>query len=190
MWRKNTVLLLLLTLTSALLVPNCATLTRKSTQKIPVTSSPTGATVSVNGVQQGVTPLEVKMARKKKGQVIRIESPGYNPMEIRMKHKFSGIPHLLSDVLLGAFIGLWLTMAVGSGGYDAWIEGFKYRWPWVPAAIGSLLLVDLAPGKGYTLTPKELIVTLKKADGAPRVDTMFVDADEFRNIKWIRVRRD
>jgi len=33
-------------------------------------------------------------------------------------------------------------------------------------------------------------VTLTRADGPPRVDTMNIDADDFRNVKWIRVRRD
>ena len=77
----------LLILFSILLAPDCATITRRSKQRIPVTSDPMGATVIVNGVQQGVTPLEIRLARKEKGQVIRIESPGYNPIEIRRKER-------------------------------------------------------------------------------------------------------
>jgi hypothetical protein len=38
--------------------------------------------------------------------------------------------------------------------------------------------------------PKRLEVTLTKVDGTPRVDTMYFDADDFMNIKWIRGRRD
>jgi len=89
MWRRNTGLFLFLALTRILLSPDCATLTRKKTQGIPVTSSPAGATVSVNGLPQGATPLEVRLARKPKGQVIRIESPGYYPVEIRLETKRS-----------------------------------------------------------------------------------------------------
>ena len=59
---------LLLTLTSTLISPNCATLTRRSAQRIPVTSSPIGAAVIVNGVEQGVTPIEIKLARKQKAR--------------------------------------------------------------------------------------------------------------------------
>jgi hypothetical protein len=40
------------------------------------------------------------------------------------------------------------------------------------------------------LKPAELIVTLKKADGSPRVETMLIDADDLQNIKWIRIHRD
>jgi endo-1,4-beta-mannosidase len=59
------------------------------------------------------------------------------------------------------------------------------------AVLGGLFaLTDFGGGKEYTLTPKNLTVTLTKADGVPRVDTMLIDADDLRNIKWIRVRRD
>ncbi len=97
--------IIFLTLTSVLLAPNCATLTRRRTQRIPVTSSPVGATVIVNGQQQGVTPLEIQMVRKKKGQVIRIESPGYNPVEIRPQRKMSVGP-IIGNVLLGLIPGI------------------------------------------------------------------------------------
>ena len=44
--------------------------------------------------------------------------------------------------------------------------------------------------KGYTFKPKQLTVTLTKVDGTPRVDMMYVGAEEFQNVKWIRVHRD
>ena len=49
-------------------------------------------------------------------------------------------------------------------------------------------LIDLAFGKTYNLDSKELTVTLTKADGPPRVNTMLVD--DFQNVTWIRVHRD
>jgi len=33
-------------------------------------------------------------------------------------------------------------------------------------------------------------VTLTKADGPPRVETILVNAEDFQNIKWIRVHRN
>jgi hypothetical protein len=174
---------LLLLFLGVLLTPNCATLTGKRTQRIPVTSSPAGATVIVNGVRQGVTPLEVRLATKEKGQVIRIESPGYNPVEISVKSRIS-VVILLSDVLLGAAGGI-LWVGLGETGDLSFL---KARWPLVLAVAGSLTLLDLSTGKGFILEPRDLTVTLTKADGAPRVDTMLVDAADFRNVKWIRVR--
>src|SRR5512140_2454487 len=105
MRRKNTARLLILPLVSVLLVPGCATLTRKTTQRIPVTSVPAGATVSVNGVEQGVTPLMIWPDRKWKGQVIRIEAPGYNPVEIKLKRNLSEGP-VLGNFFVGAMSGV------------------------------------------------------------------------------------
>jgi len=185
---------LLLTLTSALLAPNCATLTRRSAQRIPVTSSPIGAAVIVNGVEQGVTPIEIKLARKQKGQVIRIESPGYNPFEIRPQRKLSG-ETILGSILLGLVPGMvpalvWLgsSHTKTDPAEENTILSIYFK---SAAVLGGLFaLTDFGGGKGYTQTPKNLTVTLTKADGPPRVDTMLLDAEDFRNIKWIRVRKD
>lgn len=193
MRRKNTALLLILPLMSVLLVPGCATLTRKSTQRIPVTSVPVGATVIVNGVEQGVTPLVIWPDRKWKDQVIRIESPGYNPVEIKLKRSLSEGPIFgnffigaMFGVVPGTIIGLWFL------NIDKWTEAnFTLIWALCAAAFdGAFTAVDIGNGSGYSLSPTDMMVTLTKADGAPRVDTMLIDADDFRNVKWIRVRRD
>jgi len=175
-----------LILFSVLLAPNCATLTRQKTQGIPVTSSPAGATVIVNGIEQGVTPLEVRLARKRKGQLIRIESPGYNSIEIRLMRRVSGLP-FLGNLLLGLIPGA-LPAGAWSMAYDG--EGAGVIWIVSAVVFGQLLMAADSRGAGCELVPKELVVTLTKVDGTPRVDTMRIDADELQNVKWIRVRRD
>jgi len=183
--------LLILFLMSVLLAPNCATLTRSSKQRIPVTSAPAGATVIVNGVEKGVTPIEIRLVRAEKNQVIRIESPGYDSVEIRLKRKMPG------RIILGNFF-LGLIPAVVPAGMwgianndadNAEAVGILIELLGA-AAFGGLLDLADAGGNGYSLEPRELIVTLTKADGAPRVDTVLIDAGDFRNVKWIRVRRD
>jgi hypothetical protein len=187
--QKATCVLLIPTLASVLLTTSCATLTRSRTQRIPVTSSPVGATVIVNGAYQGVTPLELGLDRKQKDQVIRIESPGYTPLEIRTERKLSG-GVLFGNFLLGligAFgpaLGLTLRLDLNDP------EGIIVYVLCAAACCGGLMAKDTRNGKAYALSPRDLTVTLTKADGTPRVDTMFVDADDFQNIKWIRVRRD
>jgi len=186
--------IIFLTLTSVLLAPNCATLTRRRTQRIPVTSSPVGATVIVNGQQQGVTPLEIQLVRKNKGQVIRIESPGYHPVEIRMQRKRSAGP-IIGNFFLGLIPGiggayiyaLATTRCQSESAYDT---EMMLSWLLGAAAFGGLFTLIDSGHKGFELAPKELAVTLAKADGAPRVDTILIDADDFYNIKWIRVHRD
>jgi hypothetical protein len=164
---------------------------RKRTQRIPVTSSPVGATVIVNGQQQGVTPLEIRLVRKKKGQVIRIESPGYNPFEIRLKRKMSGGP-IAGNVLIGLIPGV-VPAVLYKMYYDedpnVMTKTFGI-WMLTAVACGAVLTAIDSSGSGYELNPRDLTVTLSKADGLPRVDTMLIDANDFPNIKWIRVRKN
>jgi len=189
MRRKNAAFLFILTLACVLLVPSCAVLTRTSEQGIPVTSFPAGAAVIVNGIWQGRTPLAIKFTRWEKGHVVRIESPGYNPVEIRLRREVS------ADTILGSFL---LGLVPGIAPALAYL-GSPHTTPseekTIPsiyfgsaAVLGGLFaLMDLGSGQEYTLTPKNLTVTLTKADGTPRVDTVLIDADDLRNVKWIRV---
>ena len=186
MWRKNASLFLSMTLASVLLCPHCATFMEQRTQRIPVTSSPAGATISVNSRPQGVTPLEIGLERKVKDQVIRIEAAGYHPFEIRVKRGISA-GKLIMDVVLGAAAGLAAALLYEGITND---EGYTVLAIGIPAGIVGFPLIDAASGRIYTLNPTELIVTLTKADGPPRVDRIFVDADDLQNIKWIRIRRD
>ena len=180
-----------LILSSILFTPDCATITRRSKQRIPVTSDPVGATVIVNGIQQGVTPLEIRLARKEKAQVIRIESPGYNPIEIRPKRKMSGGP-IAGNVLIGLIPGAVPAVLYNLKHDDEEGDGTRTMLIWVlaAAACGAALTAIDSGGSGYELNPRDLTVTLSKADATLRVDTMVLDPDDFRNIKWIRVHRD
>jgi hypothetical protein len=149
-----------------------------------------GAAVIINGIKKGVTPLMIELDRVLKGEVIRIESPGYNPVEIRPRRRISGdtIP---GNFLLGLVPGI--VPAIGLLGLvDDASEKDKILSTWMLSAValgGLFTLIDIG-GNGYTLTPKNLNVTLTRADGPPRVNTMVIDADDFQNVKWIRVRRD
>lgn len=180
-----------LILSSILLTPDRATITRRSKQRIPVTPDLVGATVIVNGIQQGVTPLEIRLARKKKGQVTRIESPGYNPIEIRLKRKMSAGP-IAGNVLIGLIPGVVPAFAYNMEHDDELNAGTMTILIWVltAAACGAVFTAIDSGGSGYELNPKDLTVMLSKAAGTLRVDTMFLNPDEFRNVKWIRVHRD
>jgi hypothetical protein len=162
MWRKNASLILLISVVSILFAPGCATITRKRTQKIPVTSSPIGATVSVNGQQQGATPLEIRLVRKKKGQVIRIEAPGYNPFEIRTQRKISS-QTIFGNIVLGA------GLAAFSSGMENMGFGERKRVSILDIAgtAALFIIIDASSKKGYEFEPTDLTVTLTKADGPP-----------------------
>jgi len=184
---------LVMTIASILLAQNCAMVTRKGNQRIPVTSSPAGAKVIINGVEQGVTPLEIRLPRKGKRQVIRIESPGYNPFEISVERKFSTVM-LLGDVAMGAAIGLGISFLFTAKDLleldPDESKAEKAFWYGASAAVLALTAIDVGSGRIYSLKPNDLTVRLTKTDGTPRVDTISVDADGFQDVKWIRVRRD
>jgi hypothetical protein len=191
--RKNAVLSIVIVSALALATTGCATIFRKSTQAIPVTSSPPRAVVSVNGKAVGTTPVWIRVSRRIKGQVIRIETPGYNPIEIRPRRTVVGGP-VLGNFLVGLAVGFF-----PAAGYAfAHDEDRNYHessayliWGGSMAVVGAILVaIDLGGGQGYSLMPKELNLTLTKADGPPRVDTVLIDAGRLRDIKWIRVRYD
>jgi PEGA domain len=184
--KRNSVLIVILA--DILLAASCGMMiTGEGTQRIPITSVPMGATVIVNGVEQGRTPLILDLAKKARGRVIRIEVPGYQPLEIRLAKKASGGP-FFANLLLGLLPGCVPATAY-SLAHDG--KGFFPVWLLSAAAFGGVFTaVDLASGAVGEFVPKEVTVRLKKADGTPRVVTIFLDADEFRNIKWIRVQRN
>lgn len=187
MRREKTGLALLVALSGFWLASGCATMTRGSLQWIPVTSTPARAMVSVNGVPKGATPLGIGLDRTKKSQVIRIESPGYDPFEIRIEREISFL-HGIGNVLMASLIGsaaAWIAlMSDETGGGDA-ISQIG-----IPAGIVGFCLIDLVSGGAYSLAPTEITVTLTKAHGPPRVDTLLLDADALPNVKWIRIIKD
>mgnify|MGYP001123551211 CR=1 FL=1 len=135
--RTNTASRLSSALLVLLIAPGCATLIQKRTQSIPVTSTPPGATVSVNGQPQGRTPLELRLARKGKDQVIRIESPGYDPVEIRPRRKLAG-HFVLGNALVGVAVGLVPTFFWMLRNDDVPTHGTPYLiWSASAAAVGA-----------------------------------------------------
>jgi len=194
MWRGDAARFFILALMSVLLSPGCATLTRSRQQIVFVTSSPLGAAVTINGIEKGVTPLMMKLDRTLRRPVIRIESPGYNPVEIRVRRKISGetIPGSLLLGLAPGIVPALLLLDSDHARIDSSDEPAILSAYLKSAAVLGVLFVsiDLGGGKGYTLTPENLMVTLTKADGTPEVNAVLLDADDLRNVNWIRVHRD
>jgi len=190
--KRKTQIILALLLSSVFLFEGCATLRRGTSQKMPVTISPAGAKIIVDGEEIGHAPLELKLKRKKKIHIIRIEKTGYNPLEIRILRKTSKAP-VMGNLLLGgsmAFIDVLLFGGIGSYG------GISKTLAFVGAIGGGIFLltapfiVDNISGARQVLSPKELNVTLTKQEGNAQPDLILLDARQFRNIKWIRIRCD
>lgn len=151
-------------------------------QRIPVTSVPPGAMVTVDGKPGGETPVTIWLARKDKGHVIRIECPGYNPVEIRPERVPSGRTYL-GNLLLGAAVAMPIAM------YQALTDHSDHFMAMTVGFGGLFALVDYGLKTDRVLRPKELNVTLIRVSGEPRVEVLLIDAAAMRDIKWIRIRR-
>jgi len=188
--KRKTQIILALIISCVFLFQNCATLIRGTSQKMPVTSSPVGAKIIVDGEEMGFAPLILKLKRKKKSHIIRVEKPGYNPLEIRITRK-TPTAGILGNLLLGGSM-----VSVGAIGFFR--SDYSNATPSPLGIVGLIgggvllltapFIVDIISGADHVLYPKELNVTLKKQEGEPQPDLILLDAEQFQNIKWIRIR--
>jgi len=190
--KRNFRILLILMISSIFFLQNCATIIRGTSQKIPVTSNPIGAKIIVDGNEMGTTPINLKLMRKKIHN-IKIEKEGYEPFTVIINRKTSMLLSILGNTFVGGVSGALLGLATGDsksrtikaerggGGLGGFIVG---------AIIGyfSSIRVDFSKGANYSLSPKELNVTLTKIGEKPQSNIILIDAEKFQDIKWIRIK--
>jgi hypothetical protein len=173
---------------------NCATIIRGTSQEIPVTSNPIGAKIILDGDEMGITPLNLRLKRKR-SHVIQIEKKGFNTFMIKTTSNTSLLSTLGNIIpwgypagaYLGGYIGLLLIEEddkfeeglgkLGTGG----LIGFLLGW-------GFAVLVDSSTDANYTLFPKELNVTLTKIGKDSKPNIIIIDAEKSQDIKWIRIK--
>ena len=98
-----------------LFTTGCATIMHGSKQDIAVSSTPTGAAVSVDNQQMGNTPTTLNLTRKDR-HVVSIEAPGYKRYDLQLTRGtsgwvwgnlvFGGIPGLAIDAITGSLYKL------------------------------------------------------------------------------------
>ncbi|MBD0319054.1 MAG: PEGA domain-containing protein [Gemmatimonadetes bacterium] len=89
----------------------CATIVQGSNQNVSVSSMPTGAQVTIDGKNMGVTPMVAQLARKQSHKV-QISMAGYQPYEIEMTKGVSG--WVAGNLLFGGIPGLVIDAITGS----------------------------------------------------------------------------
>ena len=94
-----------------LTVTGCGTVVNGNHQDLAITSYPGGATVSVDGVQRGSTPVVVPVSRKH-AHVVAVTHDGYHPYEA------SVVPMVSTWVW-----GNWMYLGVFGVAVDAWTGG-------------------------------------------------------------------
>jgi hypothetical protein len=173
-------------LVSVFLFQNCATIMRGTSQKIPVTSSPQGAKITVDGKEAGYTPLTLELKRREKTHIIVIEKEGYNPFEIRITRESSP---------WGSIVGNYIVSFILSVAVLSPFAPEPYEWDtmnWAPyvvlAAWGALIIFDHVSGGAYVLSPEHLLITLSKIEDKSSYNSISIDAEHFQNIKWIKIK--
>lgn len=98
----------------AALVWGCGTIMHGTTQTVGIGSNPTGAKITVDGMELGVTPMMVDLKRKS-SHLVHIELPGYLPFDTTITKSVSG--WVFGNLIFGGIIGLAVD-AVSGGLYE------------------------------------------------------------------------
>ncbi len=132
------ILPLLLIIVSA----GCGSIMRGSTQEIPISSNPSGATVIVNGQERGKTPLTVELKRKGQRHRIEVTKKGFHSFEtdlVRTMSAGSSVGNILID------FGLISHLVVDKGTGGCYILK--------PEAIQADLVTIIEPALMYNPPP-------------------------------------
>lgn len=97
----------------SLLSSNCATIMHGTKQDVGISSTPTGASVTIDNESHGQTPVIAKLTRKDH-HIVRIEMTGYKTFETTITRKTSG--WVWGNIVFGGLIGLAVD-AISGGLY-------------------------------------------------------------------------
>jgi len=98
-------------LLGTIVLSSCATIVSGSRQTVKIFSTPSAATVYINEVEIGKTPIEKKLKRNQEYQVL-LKLEGYQPYETLLSKKFNA--WYLGNILLGGVIGLIIDPITGA----------------------------------------------------------------------------
>jgi len=101
----------ILPLAFLLFLQSCATIVSGSRQTVKFSSEPKAATVYINEVPIGKTPVEKKLKRNQEYQVL-IKMEGYQTYETTLSKKFN--EWYIGNVIFGGLIGLVVDPITGA----------------------------------------------------------------------------
>jgi len=108
--RKQQTLVIGTLLVVVFLGQGCATLVRGTTQRITITTDPSGAMATVAG-NRVLTPATVELSRKHDATIF-VEKEGYVPQQITLKRSIE--PWTAGNLLLGGLPGLVVDAISGA----------------------------------------------------------------------------
>lgn len=129
---------------------SCASIMHGTHQDVGISSYPSGASVYVDGVTMGTTPVVAKLSRKD-NHIVRITLPGYEPYETTVTRSVSG--WVWGNIVFGGLIGLAVD-AIDGGLYKLTPQQLSgtltaQRASVVPGRDGLYMVVALHPEQGW-----------------------------------------
>lgn len=91
----------------------CATIIHGTTQGVGVSSTPSSASVAIDNMPRGMTPLIADLSRSD-NHIVKISLDGYSPFETTLTRSVSG--WVVGNILFGGLIGLAVD-AISGGLY-------------------------------------------------------------------------
>ena len=88
----------------------CASILHGGAQDVSIASQPSGASVSVDNLAVGKTPVVAKLKRKDKHTIV-VSLDGYQPFELTTTRSTSG--WVWGNILFGGLIGLAVDLSTG-----------------------------------------------------------------------------
>tara|TARA_R110002096_G_scaffold344921_6_gene538048 strand:+ start:3553 stop:4011 length:459 start_codon:yes stop_codon:yes gene_type:complete len=88
----------------------CATIRNEKYKEVGFTSEPSGAVVSMDGDEFGVTPCEIEIARKGRDKVVEISLDGYKTAVLKLNRSVEG------KTVFGGLIGMSVDAISGKAG--------------------------------------------------------------------------
>jgi len=119
----------------AILLSGCATIMAGGPDHVPVSTNPPGATVFVDNVPVGTTPMLVSLDRQRSQGVIRLELAGFMPITMVRTKSING--WFWANLCIGGVIGIVVDLVTGD------VKAFDD----VPIALG------LTPASGAPMGP-------------------------------------
>jgi len=101
-------------LLGAVVLSSCASIMHGTSQDIGISSSPTGAKVTIDNQQGANTPYVAKLSRKD-NHIVKIDLEGYQPAELTLTKSTSG--WVWGNIVFGGLIGLAVD-AISGGLYN------------------------------------------------------------------------
>lgn len=98
-------------LTFCTVLSGCATIVHGTNEKFNVASTPTHASILIDGTRVGTTPKQIKLSRSD-NHTMTLSLAGYQPETIRLKKSISG--WFFGNILLGGLVGIAVDAADGA----------------------------------------------------------------------------